>query len=96
MCLLRLKEPYDTDILLSLYIPDKYNEDADGNVLANPGESETYKDYVKQTQTLFRKIVASFQIASDQSMKDLLGMWLFMKWAKINNLIKTQKANFHL
>ena len=41
MCLFRFDEPYDTDLLMSLHIPDKYTEEEGVS-----GESQVYKTYV--------------------------------------------------
>ena len=72
MCLIRLDAPYNTDLLLTLNVPDKHTDDE--NDEQNVGESDVYKEFVDQSNEQFKQIVGSFAISGDQAIKDLLGM----------------------
>ena len=73
MCLVRLGEPYDTDLVLTLHVPDKLTEEEDG-AGGKVGESETYVKFLEHSEREFKQIVESFTILNDQAIKDLLGM----------------------
>ena len=72
MCLIRLGAPYNTDLLLTLNVPDKHTDDE--NDEQNVGESDVYKEFLEASNEQFKQIVSSFTITGDQAVKDLLGM----------------------
>ena len=56
MCLIRLGEPYDTDLVITMNIPDKITDE---DVVVNgqnqkPGQSYAYTKFVKQTEAEFK------------------------------------------
>ena len=76
LCLIRLKEPYDTDLLITLNVPDKFSDpDEEGDLQGEPGSSKKYLEFVnKSEEVLVKQILGGFTIPSDQALKDLLGM----------------------
>ena len=55
MCLIRLNEPYDTDLTITLNVPDKITDEeqivaGDGGPQAKVGESEAYKKFLEQSE----------------------------------------------
>lgn len=72
MHLVRLGEPYNTDILMTLNVPDKHTGEEKPEEL---GQSESYKQFLEQSKSEFQQILQSFSISGDQAVKDLLGMW---------------------
>jgi hypothetical protein len=71
MCLIRFDEPYKTDLLFTLNVPDKHTDDEHDE--AKVGEGEAYKAFLEKTNEQFRTMIASFG-ASEQGLKTLLGM----------------------
>ena len=67
MCLLRFKEPYNTDILFTLNVPDKFSDkDEEGPTLGEPGQSEKYKEFLKEIETdFYNHMLPSFTVESD-------------------------------
>ena len=72
MCLIRLGAPYNTDLLLTLNVPDKHTDDE--NDEQNVGESDVYKEFLEASDQQFKAIVSSFTISGDQAAKDFLGI----------------------
>uniref|UniRef100_A0A7S3ICF9 Ran guanine nucleotide release factor n=1 Tax=Strombidium inclinatum TaxID=197538 RepID=A0A7S3ICF9_9SPIT len=71
MCLFRFEEPYTTDLLVSLHIPDKHTMEEDDK--AESGQSAAYKQYVELCEGDFKEMISSFTI-KEASLKELLGM----------------------
>lgn len=73
MCLLRLKAPYDTDLLFTYNVPDKHTDEDESQ--SDVGQSTKYVEFLTQCEHDFYKtMVPSFVISGDQAVKDLLGM----------------------
>ena len=73
MCLVRFKEPYDTDILFTYNVPDKHSADDESN--CDPGSSQKFTEFLAGCETDFYKhMLPNFVVSGDQAMKDLLGM----------------------
>ena len=64
--LLRINAPYDTDLLMTLNVPDKFSENRDG-------QSDLYAEHVKKADTMFETLVAGFTV-EESKLKSLLGM----------------------
>ena len=72
MAMIRLGDPYDSDIVITLNVPDKItDEEMAGQQL---GETEAYKKYLETCEKEFKSMMETFVIPSDQAVKDLLGM----------------------
>ena len=58
MCLIRLGAPYDTDLVITLYVPDKVTDEdqigEDGAASVKVGESEAYKKFLEQSEQEFK------------------------------------------
>ena len=73
MCMIRFKEPYDTDLLFTYNIPDKFSSDDESN--ADLGTSQKYTEFLASCENDFYKhMLPNFVLSGDQAMKDLLGM----------------------
>ena len=66
MCILRFREPYNTDLLFTLNVPDKFDND---------DIQDKYPEFLKQTEfDFYHQLLPSFVVSGDQALKDLLGM----------------------
>ena len=57
MCLVRLNEPYDTDLLITFNIPDKHTEEQENSQKSDMGKSQAYQDFLMQTELEFREML---------------------------------------
>ena len=72
MCLVRLNAPYDTDLLFVFNVPDKHTDEEEDK--CQMGQSASYQDFLKQSESDFKMLLSSFTISGDQAVKDLLGI----------------------
>ena len=66
MFLLRVESPYDTDLLMTLNVPDKHSPNKDG-------QSVEYAEHVLKSSVTFEGLVNGFCVEEDK-LKSLLGM----------------------
>ena len=60
MCLLRLNEPYDTDLLFTFNIPDKHTDEEEDK--CQLGQSAAYQEFLQQSETDFKMMITNFVI----------------------------------
>ena len=74
MALIRLGDPYNTDIVITLNVPDKITDEDMGSG-QQLGETEAFKKYLTSCEKEFKSnLIGSFTIPSDQAVKDLLDL----------------------
>ena len=64
MCLIRLEQPYTTDILITFNIPDKISDEDENSQKTETGQSQAYIEFLTQTELTFRDMLQTFH-ASD-------------------------------
>ena len=73
LCLIRFNEPYNTDLLMTLNIPDEHTESGEASQAEEPGHSDQYLDYVKKCEQDFNLLMQTFE-TDDHRIKALLGL----------------------